>query len=54
MTYSEEGKGTITTYWLAAYSSNHDRVSATHDIKEGTGDHYYSAFSSCLLYTSAS
>ena len=46
MTYSEEGKGTITTYWLAAYNSNHDRVSATHDIKEGTGDYYYSAFSS--------
>ena len=26
MTYSEEGEGTITTYWLAAYNSNHDKV----------------------------
>ena len=32
MTYSEEGEGTITTYWLAAYTSNHDKVSATHDV----------------------
>lgn len=31
---------------LAAYNSNHDKVSATHDVTQGTGDHYYSAYSS--------
>lgn len=46
MTYSEEGEGTITTYWLAAYNSNHDKVSDTHDVTQGTGTHYYSAYSS--------
>lgn len=43
MTYSGEGKGTITTYWLALFNSSHTIASATHDVKQGSGAHYYNA-----------
>lgn len=45
MTYSGEGTGTITTYWLALYNSSHTLVSGTHDVKQGSGAHYYTATS---------
>lgn len=43
MTFSEEGKGTIATYWLALDDKNKTFASDTHDIKQGSGDHYYKA-----------
>lgn len=43
MTYSGEGEGTVTTYWLALFNENHDVGSATHDVKQGSGAHYYKA-----------
>ena len=45
MTYSSEGAGTIMTYWLAKFNSSHDVVSGTHDVKQGTGAHYFTAYS---------
>ncbi len=44
LAYSEEGVGTYTTFWLAS-SSDHDVVSGIHDVKQGSGDHYYNAYS---------
>lgn len=43
MAYSEEGVGTMTVYWLSLFNSTHERVSGTHSIKQGTGDHLYNA-----------
>lgn len=45
MTYSGEGKGTVTTYWLALYNSAHTLVSGTNNVKQGSGAHYYTATS---------
>lgn len=45
MTYSSEGAGTITTYWLALFNGSHTVVSDTHNVKQGSGAHYYSATS---------
>ena len=46
MVYSAEGKGTIATYWLnRPYLFNTtERVSAVHDVKQGSGAHYYKAY----------
>ncbi len=46
MTYSGEGKGTVTTYWLAKDNFSRTRVSDTHDVKQGSGAHYYKAYKS--------
>ncbi len=43
MTYSGEGAGTITTYWLAKFNSSHNVVSGTHNVVQGTGAHYFTA-----------
>lgn len=43
MDYSGEGVGTITTYWLALFNQTHDAASAAHDVKQGSGAHYYKA-----------
>lgn len=48
LAYSGEGAGTITTFWLAKYNSNHTVVSVggvdgTHNVKQGTGAKYYLA-----------
>lgn len=42
LTYSSEGAGTIATFWLDKAGT---RVSDVHDVKQGSGAHYYSAFS---------
>ncbi|MBE2912985.1 DUF2712 domain-containing protein [Anoxybacillus flavithermus] len=42
LTYSSEGVGSIATFWL---DKSGTRVSDTHDVKQGSGAHYYSAFS---------
>ncbi len=44
MTYSGEGTGTVTTYWLSKNDVSHTRVSGTHDVKQGSGAHYYKAY----------
>ncbi len=43
--YSSEGRNTIATFWLAKSNSSHTRVSNTHDVHQGTGPHYYNAWS---------
>lgn len=43
MTFSEEGKGTVATYWLALNNKSKTLASDTHNIKQGSGDHYYKA-----------
>ena len=45
LAYSSEGNNSIATFWLAKANSNHTRVSATYDIHQGTGAHYYNAWS---------
>ncbi|MBH0161835.1 DUF2712 domain-containing protein [Fictibacillus sp. 26RED30] len=40
--YSSEGKGTVATYWL---DKSGTRVSDTHDVAQGSGAKYYTAFS---------
>lgn len=45
MTYSGEGVGTVTTYWLALFNDSHGVVSGTHNVKQGSGAHYYEATS---------
>lgn len=45
MTHSAEGAGTITTYWLALFNSGHDAGSDAYDVTQGTGAHYYNAYS---------
>ena len=40
--YSSEGNGTITTFWL---DKSGTRVSESHNVTQGTGAHYYSAYS---------
>ncbi|MED4942226.1 DUF2712 domain-containing protein [Heyndrickxia coagulans] len=41
-TSSGEGKGTVTTFWLDKKGTP---VSSTHDVKQGSGAHYYNAIS---------
>lgn len=43
--WSGEGAGTKTTYYLALYNSEHEAASNEYTIKQGTGAHYYNAFS---------
>lgn len=43
--HSAEGNGTKATFWLARFNSDHTRVSGTHTIKQGSGSHYYDAYS---------
>ncbi|MFC1286487.1 DUF2712 domain-containing protein [Bacillus paralicheniformis] len=40
---SDEGKGTITTFWLAQVSGTPITASNTHNVKQGSGNHYYNA-----------
>lgn len=45
MTYNAEGSGTVATYFLA--SSNiitRTQYSDAHDVKQGSGAHYYAAY----------
>lgn len=42
LAYSSEGKGTVATFWL---DKSGTRVSDTHNVTQGTGDHKYLAFS---------
>ncbi|MCD4839645.1 MULTISPECIES: DUF2712 domain-containing protein [Neobacillus] len=42
LTYSSEGVGTVATFWL---DKSGTRVSDVHDVAQGSGAHYYSAFS---------
>ena len=42
MTYSEEGAGTIATYWLAL-DSGKEQASDFHNVTQGSGAQYYSA-----------
>ncbi|MDD4371969.1 MAG: DUF2712 domain-containing protein [Anaerostipes sp.] len=41
---STEGKGTKATFWLS--NENHKKASETHTIAQGSGSHYYNAYSS--------
>ena len=41
---STEGAGTKATFWLAKDNDSYTRVSATHDVKQGSGAHYYNAY----------
>lgn len=43
--YNEEGAGKIATFWLAK-AEGKAAVSAAHDVAQGTGAHYYPAYSS--------
>ena len=49
LVYSAEGAGTYTTFWLSLFNSDHTCVSGTHDVKAGSGAHYYSAYSGASL-----
>lgn len=42
MKKNTEGKGCIATYWLS--NNDKERVSAVHNVKQGSGDHYYNAW----------
>lgn len=42
LAYSSEGTGTIATFWL---DKSGTRVSDVHNVAQGSGAHYYSAFS---------
>ncbi|NIK13411.1 DUF2712 domain-containing protein [Alkalibacillus almallahensis] len=42
LSYSSEGAGTITNFWLHKGS---DRVSEYYSVKQGSGAHYYPAYS---------
>lgn len=44
-TYSGEGEGTITTYWLARYNDSHTQASNTQNVYQGSGAQYFSAWS---------
>lgn len=44
-TYSGEGEGTVTVYWISQYNSAHTQVSNTHEVTQGSGAHYYTAYS---------
>lgn len=44
VSYNTEGNNTIATFWLAKRDTT--RVSTTHDVHQGTGDHYYNPYSS--------
>lgn len=44
MTYSGEGKGTVTTYWLALFDT-HAIASGTHNVTQGSGAKYFDATS---------
>lgn len=48
MTYSSEGKGTKAKYWLNApyVWGVTEKVSDAHDVKQGSGAHYYNAYDS--------
>ncbi len=39
LAYNSEGDGTIATFWIA--KEDYTRVSGTHQIKQGSGDHYF-------------
>lgn len=41
LTYSSEGSGTYATFWL---DKSGTRVSDVHDVKQGSGAHYYNAY----------
>ena len=41
--YNSEGNGTKATFWLAKNNKSRTVVSLTHDVKQGTGVHYYTA-----------
>lgn len=43
LAYSGEGQGAYTTFWLDR--KGYGRVSEAHDIKQGSGNHYYDAYS---------
>ncbi len=45
LTYSGEGKGTTSTFWLSEFSGDWyvQRVSATYNVKQGSGDKYFVA-----------
>ncbi|RLQ94882.1 DUF2712 domain-containing protein [Falsibacillus albus] len=42
LAYSSEGSGTYATFWL---DKSGTRVSDVHDVKQGSGNHYYTPFS---------
>lgn len=42
LSYSSEGKGTVATFWL---DKSGTRVSDVHSIAQGSGNHYFTAFS---------
>lgn len=44
MTFNGEGTGTIATYWIAS-KIIHTAYSAKHNVTQGSGDHYYFAYS---------
>lgn len=44
LTYNSEGDGCIATFWI--HKSGYGVVSKTHDVKQGTGAHYYKDISS--------
>ena len=41
--FNSEGDGTKATFWLAKNNKSRTLVSLTHDVKQGTGAHYYVA-----------
>ncbi|HAE62304.1 MAG TPA: hypothetical protein DCG38_08245 [Eubacteriaceae bacterium] len=45
LVYSGEGSGTYTRFWLEEYPKDNN-VSPTLDVKQGSGAHYYYAYSS--------
>lgn len=44
LAYNSEGNNTIATFWLA--KENKTRVSTTHNVHQGSGDHYYRPYAS--------
>ncbi|MEC1624682.1 DUF2712 domain-containing protein [Bacillus mojavensis] len=41
---SDEGKGTIATFWIeGVFDGRWFMASKTHDVKQGSGNHYYNA-----------
>jgi hypothetical protein len=50
LAYSGEGAGTITTFWLAK-SVGRSVGSNTHDVRQGSGAHYYVATNSVVSAT---
>ncbi len=54
--YSEEGKGTITTFWLSEFNGDYyvQQVSDTYNVKQGTEKYYSAWYNASKKYVSLS